>query len=144
MEEKAEKILVAVDGSDNSKRALVKAKQRGEQVGGEITILTVVDPISIGIYRYSELSQQDYSVLKSVGESILSESLKIIDDSTDKVTTKLKKGSPADEILKEAEDGEYDLIVMGSRGYGVFSKTILGSVSQKILNHTETDVLIIK
>lgn len=144
MEEKAEKILVAVDGSDNSERALIKAKRHGEQVGGEITILTVVDPISIGIYRYSELSKQDYDVLKSVGESILAESLNIIEDSTDKVTTKLKKGSPADEILKEAEDGEYDLIVMGSRGYGVFSKTILGSVSQKILNHTETDVLIIK
>lgn len=144
MEEKAEKILVAVDGSDNAKRALMKAKQHGEQVGGEITILTVIDPISIGIYRYSELSQKDYGVLKSVGESILNESLEILEDTPDKVTTKLKKGSPADEILKEADDGEYDLIVMGSRGFGVFSKSILGSVSQKILNHTDIDVLIVK
>lgn len=144
MEKKKERILVAVDGSDNSERALIKAKRHGEQVGGEITILTVVDPISIGIYSYSELSKRDYDVLKSVGESVLTESLKIIDDTKGKVNTKLKKGSPADEILKEAEDGNYDLIIMGSRGFGVFSKSILGSVSQKILNHTETDVLIIK
>lgn len=144
MNEKPEKILVAVDGSDNSKRALIKAKKHRDLINGEITILTVVDPISIGIYRYSELSQQDYDVLKSVGDSVLAESLEIIDDTKGEVNTILKKGSPADEILKEAQDGEYDLIVMGSRGFGVFSKTILGSVSQKILNHTETDVLIIK
>lgn len=144
MTEKIEKILVAVDGSDNSERALIKAKKHGEQVRGDITILTVVDPISIGVYSYSELSKKDYDVLKSVGESVLIESLKIIGDSEVKINTMLKKGSPADEILKEAEDGQYDLIVMGSRGFGVFSKSILGSVSQKILNHTNTDVLIIK
>lgn len=140
----SEKILVAVDGSDNSERALIKAKKYGEQVDGKITILTVVDPISIGIYSYSELSQQDYDLLKNVGESVLVESLKIFTDFKGEVDTILKKGSPADEILKEADDGEYDLIVMGSRGFSVFSKSILGSVSQKILNHTEIDVLIIK
>lgn len=144
MKEKAERILVAVDGSDNSERALIKAKKHRDLVNGEITILTVVDPISIGIYRYSELSQQDFNTLKSVGESVLNESLEIIDDKQGRANTILKKGSPADEILKEAEDGAYDLIVMGSRGFGVFSKSILGSVSQKILNHTEIDVLIIK
>lgn len=139
-----EKILVAVDGSDNSKRALAKAKQHSELVGGEITILTVVDPISIGIFRYSELSQQDYDMLKGVGESVLAESLEKINKNSDEVRTILKKGSPADEILKEVEDGNYDLIVMGCRGFSAFSKSILGSVSQKILNHTDTDVLIVK
>lgn len=139
-----EKILVAVDGSDNSQRALIKAKKHSELVDGEITILTVVDPVSIGVYRYSKLSQQDYDMLISVGESVLTESLEIIEGTKDVVNTVLKKGSPADEILKEAQDEDYDLIVMGSRGFSVFSKSILGSVSQKILNHTDIDVLIVK
>lgn len=139
-----EKILVAVDGSDNSERALIKAKRHMEQVGGEITLLTIVDPISMGRYSYKELSKKDCDALENAGESVLRKSFSIIEDTADKVNTKLKKGSPADEILKEAEDGEYDLIVMGSRGFGVFSKTILGSVSHKVLNHTEIDVLIVK
>lgn len=144
MEEKAEKILVAIDGSDNSKRALIKAKQHSERVDGEITILTVLEPISMGRYSYSELSKQEYDALENAAEAILIQSLKIIDDTTGEIETKLKKGSPADEILKEAEDGDYDLIIMGCRGFNISSKTILGSVSHKVLNHTETDVLVIK
>ncbi len=139
-----EKILVAVDGSENSERALIRAKNYGEQVNGDITILTVVDPVALGRYRYSELSTQDIDALKSAGATVLAESVKILDDFEGDVETILKTGSPADEILKEAEQGDYDLVVMGSRGFGVFSKSILGSVSQKILNHTETNVLIIK
>lgn len=144
MIKQTEKILVAVDGSDNSERALIKAKNYGEQVNGQITILTIVEPISMGRYSYSELSKQDYGTLENAGESVLAESLKIIEDTTGEINTKLKKGSPADEILKEAEDGNYDLIIMGSRGFSVSSKTILGSVSHKVLNHTKIDVLIIK
>ena len=45
---------------------------------------------------------------------------------------------------KEAKEGDYDLIVMGSRGQGAFSKALLGSVSKKVLNHAEKNVLIVK
>lgn len=144
MAQKKEKILVAVDGSDHSDRVLAEAKKQAEQGGKEIVILTVVDPIALGRYRYAELPDLNYEVLENAGEAVLANALEAMNDLTEKVHTKLQKGSPADEILKEAEDGEYDLIIMGSRGYGAYSKSILGSVSHKVLNHTETNVYIIK
>lgn len=144
MDEKMEKILVAVDGSDHSERVLTEAKKQGEQGSKEIVILTVVDPIALGRYRYAELPELNYEVLENAGEAVLANALEVLEDLQGKVHTKLQKGSPADEILKEAEDGEYDLIIMGSRGYGAISESILGSVSHKVLNHTETNVFIIK
>ena len=138
------KILVTTDGSDNSERALIEVKQYGELIGAEITILSVLDPIAMLGYSYPELSERETTVLENAGEYVLNEALKIMEGYSGEVKTKLKHGSPADEILKEAENGDYDLIVMGSRGVGVFSRRMLGSVSNKVLNHTITNVFIVK
>ena len=81
--------------------------------------------------------------LEKVSELILNESLKVFDDFKGDVNTKLRKGNLADEILLEAEE-EYDLIILGSRVLGVFSRSFLGSVSNKVLNHTRLNVLVIK
>lgn len=136
------KILVATDGSDNSERTLIEAKKQAEYSGGEITILTIIEPL-----RYATLGYEPVfiaEILEEKGESLLKNSLKLFEDFKGEVNTKLRKGNPADEILKESEEGEYDLIIMGSRGLGAFSRTILGSVSNKVLNHTNKNVLIIK
>lgn len=138
------KILVTIDGSDNSERALIEAKKLGELTDGEITILTITDPITMLGHSYPEISEEDSHLLKAAGEYHLEEAVKIMDDFNGKVNTKLKSGSPADEILKEAENGNYHLIVMGRRGIGVFSRRILGSVSNKVLNHAQTNVFIVK
>ncbi len=144
MEEKATKILVPTDGSENSERAIREAKKYGEYVNGEVTILTAVDPLVVKRYGYLDLSKLDNDALEDAAKSILAESLEMFDGFKGKVQTKLRRGNPADEILKEAEEGNYDLIIMGSRGLGVFSRTILGSVSNKVLNHTNKNVFIIK
>lgn len=144
MEEKAKKILVAVDGSKNSERAVIEAKKYAELITAEITLLTVIKPLATAYYGNMELSKVDSEKLESGKEAVLNNALKLFEGYNGEVHTKLRKGNPADEILKEAEDGEYDLIVMGSKGLGAFSRTILGSVSNKILNHTRTNVLIIK
>lgn len=144
MEEKTMKILVPVDGSKNSERAVIEAKTYGECVGGEITILTVMKPITTMYYGNIELSKVDNENLERSRQEILNKTLKEFKDYPAPVHTKLRKGSPADEILEEAKEGAYDLIVMGSRGLGAFTRTILGSVSNKVLNHANTNVLTIK
>lgn len=144
VEEKTLKMLVAFDGSKNSERAVTEAKRYGECVGGEITILTVLKPISITYYGNIELSKVDQENIERSKQELLTKALKVFEDYPNEVKTKIRKGNPADEILAEAEEGTYDLIVMGSRGLGAFSRTILGSVSNKVLNHTETNVLTIK
>ena len=139
------KILVPTDGSENSKRALIEAKEYAECTGGEVTIITIVESLVMKLYTTVEFhAMPDNEELESVGQSVLEDSLKLFEDFKGEVNTKLKRGNPADEIIKEADAGNYDLIIMGSKGQGTFSRTILGSVSNKVLNHSKKDVFVVK
>ena len=139
------KILVATDGSDNSERALLEAKKYAEYSTADLTILSIIKPLGYTTLGYQAISiDETNQTLEEIGESLLKESLALFENFKGKVNAKLRRGSPADEILNEAEEGDYDLIIMGSRGLGAFSRTILGSVSNKVLNHTRRNVLIIK
>lgn len=144
MAEKKMEILVAADGSDNSERAVIEAMKYAEIFDADVTILTVVKSIILDHYAYLEPpKKEENEKLEKAGKVILDESLKIFAGFEGEVETKLRKGNPADEILQEAEEG-YDLIILGSRGLGVFSRSFLGSVSNKVLNHTDLNVLVVK
>lgn len=144
MEDEKMKILVAVDGSKNSERALIEARKQAEYADGEITILTVMKPLAIPYYGNAELAKVDNENIEIAKQEILDVALENLEDFAGEIKTKLRKGNPGDEILEEADEGAYDLIVMGSRGLGAFSRTILGSVSNKVLNHTKINVLTVK
>lgn len=144
MDDKKIKILVAIDGSNNADRAVLEARRYAEFVDGEVTILTVMKPLSTTYYGNIELSKIDDENRENAKHKILNKALKNFEDYPNEVQTKLRKGNAADEILEEAEEGAYDLIIMGSRGLGAFSRTILGSVSNKVLNHTKISVLTVK
>lgn len=144
MDEKTKKILVTIDGSKNAERALNEAKDQAECSDATVTILTIVKPLFLMYYGKAELLKQDNLELEKSKQDLLKKSLEIFEDYPGVVETKLRKGDPAEEILKETEEYDYDLIVMGSKGLGIFTRALLGSVSSKILNHTETNVLIVK
>jgi nucleotide-binding universal stress UspA family protein len=54
------------------------------------------------------------------------------------------QGDPADEILRAIEENNVDLIVMGNRGLGGFSRTFMGSVSMKVCNHAPSTCITVK
>ena len=55
-----------------------------------------------------------------------------------------KVGDITREIVEQAEKSDVDLIVMGSRGLGMLSRTFLGSISHKVINNTDRSVLVVK
>lgn len=61
-----------------------------------------------------------------------------------KITTKVLSGSPKRVILEEAEAFGADLIVVGSHGYGMFERFLLGSVSQAVALHAKCSVEIVR
>ncbi len=140
------KILVAIDGSDSANRALDKAKKIAECMGSEITILNVVTPMpNYGDVRPNlKVIQEVQDNSKINSETMLKNVLDGFKDFTGKVETKTRLGNPAEEIILEAEGGGYDAIIMGSRGQGVFARTLLGSVSNKVVNHSNVSVFIVK
>jgi nucleotide-binding universal stress UspA family protein len=54
-------------------------------------------------------------------------------------------GFPSEEIIKEADSGEYDLLIMGCRGLASLTKRVfMGSVTERVIHHTTADVLVVK
>lgn len=141
-----EKILVTTDGSENATKALLKAKEVAKVLGREVIILSVVEEVTSNPYLtidYTTVEARQNYLLK-LTEEILKEALKHFEDFHGDVNTKILKGNPSEMIIKEINDNDYDMVIMGSRGLGTFSKTVLGSVSYRVLNHSKIDVLIVK
>lgn len=139
------KILVTTDGSKNGDKALLEAKDLAEALNANIDILNVVKDMVVNPYMavnsYNLQTAEDF---RKMGEEVLENALKLFEGFKGEVNTKLRTGDPGDIIMQESEDGEYDFVVMGSRGLGTFSRAMLGSVSNKVLNHTKSNVLIVK
>lgn len=133
------KILVPIDGSDYSIRALDRAKELGEFYKAKITVLTVID-----IERFFVGAGSFENELVEDGQELLAKSEKILGDYPYGFETVYKKGNKANEIIKMAEENNFDLIVIGSRGLGGFTRALLGGVSQKVVSHADTTVMVVK
>ena len=60
------------------------------------------------------------------------------------ITTELKKGDPAMVILEVSKEQGHDTIILGTRGLGHFKRLVLGRVSNKIVHHSSSSVLLIR
>lgn len=141
-----EKILVPVDGSESSKLALSKAIELGNQFGSEIQVLSVAPEANLMRFTAST-SNYDGSVNPEVIDltmSILDGAKVQLKDYANPYEVQYIVGDAAREILRFAENNKIDLIVMGNRGMGAFSRTILGSVSNKVVNSSPASVLVVK
>lgn len=139
------KILVSVDGSKNSKQAIIKAKDLANLSGAEVVILHVInDTVNNPYATLTEYQGAIDSAFTDQGEIILEESKQLFDDSDVEIKTLLIHGDPGKIIIEIAEQENSDLIIMGSRGLNSISRVMLGSVSNKVLNNCGTSVLIVK
>ena len=138
------KILVATDGSKYSQKALFKAKQIATDMGSEVTVVSVVT-LYDNIYSHNQAIKSELgSAEMERSKNVLKEAEEIFSDFKGKFTTIYKTGDVVDQIIKLAEEGDYDLLIMGSRGLGAFSRTLLGSVSDKVIHHVKVSVLVVK
>ena len=141
------KILVAIDGSEASKHAVDFAVDLAEQTSAEIQLLTVVPPVllpSLGFYKVkSKAIRECADELETIFWEILAKSLDEVQKRRPKlkVSTKLEMGEPHKKIIQTAKLGNFDLIVMGSRGLGS-RFTALGSVSSRVIDKASCPVAI--
>lgn len=141
------RILVPVDGSDTSFAAVQQAIELALACEAEIKFLYVVNledslltPPVIG------KAEAETSVLEDVidkGRRILDEVLDTVPDAV-KAKGHCVSGNPETVILREASAGNYDLIVMGSRGLGAIRSVLMGSVSSYVLNNAKCSVMLVK
>lgn len=140
------KILVPVDGSKSSNKSVEVAKEIGKKFEAELLIMTVVPETSI-FEQYPTNFPYTLEVNKANterAEYVLKEVEESLKDYPYKVELFHTVGSPAEEIVNVAEDRGCSLIIVGNRGLGAFSRTLLGSVSNKVINASKISVLVVK
>ena len=141
------KILVPLDGSDPAVLAAKHATHIAAKFGAEVTFLYVC-PVFNFINEFSIHATIDYIQIKeeltTQGNNILDFSLKEISLENIPSQRKLCWGYPAEEIIKEAKAGEYDLIVTGSRGLSMVKGYLMGSVSNRVTKHAPCPVLVVR
>lgn len=136
------KILAPIDGSQNSLEALKSAKDMAEKFGAELVIINVQKPAS---FDSPDAVDEDMSVLEERAKKILDKGLEVVKDTSVKVRSEMVCcGDPADQIIYFADQEDADLIMMGSHGLSGVKRFLIGSVSNKVLQHSSKPVMIIK
>lgn len=134
------KILLPVDGSDHSRRAVGKASEFAKLSGGEVRV-----------FHFHELAPSKAQVgpsetsaeLAAVVDQAVSELQQAGISASGETHTGLFGGA-AKAIVDEADQFGADLIVMGSRGLSDFQGLLVGSVAHKVVHHAKCPVLIVR
>jgi len=140
-----EKILIATDGSEHSKRAAKKGLEMAKLSGGGVNALYVVDAnrslSDVSANIADEVLEGFKKTMMKEGEEAtkyVEEEAKLAGVSAEK---KVIEGNPAEEILKMA--GGMDLVVMGSVGRTGLSTFLLGSVTDKVVRNSKVPVMVV-
>lgn len=148
------KIIVAVDGSENSKRAARIAVSLAEKYHAELVALHVVPRLTYGFtptslarpavlptsygLAYNEMRKEAEGYVNEVVDSAkplgVSARGEVLED----------KPSPVEAIIDYASKQKADLVVTGTKGKSGFTKLLVGSVSNGIVAHAHCAVLVVR
>lgn len=148
------KILVAYDGSQCSESALDDINRAGLPASGEAVLITVAEvwlppPSSNGDTEVDPYIEAAIKKFREKGQRLLNEAEMLADHAAArlrnilpawKISICVTYGSPAWEIIANAEESRPDLIVVGSHGQSSLSRFVLGSISQKVLTESSSSV----
>ena len=153
------KILVPVDGSEGSWRALDTAVELGKKFGGELHVINVIQPYNNAALLAVPLDHatvsQGNSELEKIGDKVLemasSHDKKCLEMAQERLRTyegetkfSLEVGHPSERIIAMAKKTGADAIIIGSRGLSGIAEFFLGSVSSKVAQYANVPVLIVK
>jgi nucleotide-binding universal stress UspA family protein len=138
-------IIVGIDGSARSHKALEWAVREAGIRNAPLTVLTVQQPAG-GFLSTVVADPGDYDLTEQARKTALAEMEEVLDQVSDdtrptSVAVQAILGVPAEELLKAAVDA--DMIVVGSRGAGGFKKLLLGSVSSFAVHHGQCPVVVV-
>ena len=137
-------ILVGVDGSRGSRKALVWAAAEAAEHGADLIVLNVWEqalppPVGSGSAPPGEVpdfSQRAAEELLKVIKEELGENLPVL------TQPRVKQGNPAEVLIEQSASA--DLLVVGTRGHGGFAGLVLGSVSQHVAAYAHCPVTVVR
>jgi nucleotide-binding universal stress UspA family protein len=137
-----ERILVAIDGSDCSGHAFAKALELAALTHARLTALAVEGPLpayAATIGEVEEVKREKDSFFRTLAAVARAQG----EQAGVEIEVEVRPGHPADLISRVAEEGEYDLIVLGHRGHFVRDR-LLGSTADRVAEHAHCPVMIVR
>ena len=142
------KILVPVDGSQTSWKALDTARSLAEKYDGRLLVITVMIPYGSGSFLQMSLDQtlieQNNAAMKKAGFATLDMAKDKLGSYAGDVEYLEETGNPAELILDACKEKGCDTIVIGSRGLSGVEEFLLGSVSSKVSQYAKVPVVVVK
>lgn len=136
------KILVAVDGSESSKKAFDKSVFLAQKCNSKLYVVHVVLDWEYG--GDSAATFELIDELRARGTELLQQCKNQALQSNVQVETVLEQGDHAHEIIEVAKRKDCELIIMGSRGMSPIKELMLGSVSLKVMHHASCPVMVVR
>jgi nucleotide-binding universal stress UspA family protein len=136
------RIIVALDGSEHSYRALEYARSLADCFGATLWLVHAFPHTSdlLGYEDYEKLVAQR----EGAGQLILDEAHRRLGETRLAVQEELIEEPAAEAILAVAKIRQADLIVMGTRGRSSLQGVLLGSVSNKVIHHAACPVMLVR
>jgi hypothetical protein len=132
------KVLVAYDGSDSSKNALRQAVKLAKAENSSMKVLSVmVGSEALGV------DVLGHGALKEPALKAMAEAEAIVKSEGYSTETAVAQGIPHEQIVKNAEAEGCGLIVLGRRGLTRLERMLMGSVTARVIGHTDRDVLVV-
>lgn len=139
------RVVVGIDGSESSQRALKWAANEAQEHGAELVVLTTfivpAAPMTVGYLAMPAQSEQEWQAdAKKKARQLVDDTLGA--EPTVTVRVDAVEGLPAKMLIDASHDA--DLIVVGTRGHGGFAGMLLGSVSQHLTAHAACTVAVVR
>lgn len=143
-------ILVPLDGSEISERALTPAGTIAQRFGAELVLMSVIPTLGTLAAQTAAGNPQATSFVDpgEVQEVERENAQAQLDTARTRTGASVRaadiiEGDPADEIVARAERERADLIVMGTRGHGGLARAVLGSVADAVMRRAPCPVLLV-
>jgi nucleotide-binding universal stress UspA family protein len=139
------KILIATDGSESAEKAANLGIKIAGLSGAKVYAVYVIDTSPYYSIPLDQVwSKEVYEQFEKVGHEIVSSvEINAKADGLEAESVVLN-GDPAERILNFAEEQNVDMIVVGSHGKGGFERLVIGSVSEKVVRHAKSPVLVFR
>ncbi len=137
------RILVAVDGSDPSQKAAQLAADIAARFGAKLTLAYVVPRLLLPPDVYGLTLADVEREHRAYAEKLVADALVRLGEPGVATDTQVLFGSPAETLADAALAADVDLVVVGSRGRGAVVRTLLGSVSDRIVHISPKPVLVV-
>ncbi|GLI35212.1 universal stress protein [Desulforhabdus amnigena] len=136
------KILVATDGSKQSMKAVHRALKMAEQEGAQVTLITVASYLAAD---FAELPLDIRERFKAMSMKVLDDAKALFDAKGISAETVLSEGVvAANSILRLAEEGGFDEIILGSTGTTGLVRALIGSTASKVVSHAPCTVTVVR